>query len=101
MTVLLLNFQKPSRLRPQQPADHFAGRGHGHRVDKRHLARIFVRRELCSHERLNVGGERIGRRREGLWKLRTNTVILVSRESPELLVWRLRWRTGDRVILGL
>ena len=51
----------PSRLRPQQPPDHLAGGGHRHLVDEGDLARIFVRRQMRAHERLDVAGERVRR----------------------------------------
>src|SRR5258708_5614722 len=46
-------------LRPQQPPDHLAGRGHRHLVDEGDLARIFMRRKMRAHESLDVVGKRV------------------------------------------
>ncbi len=48
-----------SRAVAQQPADHLAGGGHGHFVDKSDLARIFVRGEPRPYETLDVGRQRL------------------------------------------
>src|ERR1700738_60148 len=51
-----------SSLLSQQPPDDLAGGGHRHLIDECNFARIFVRGKPRLHERLDLGGERVGRR---------------------------------------